>query len=389
MQLATTLVAVLIITGAQAQSLMSSEPGRPLWFLASDAAVLELQEPRNDMACTLTPLKPLLGFNYMFHTGYEVSVPRKQFYGSGNMLTILFRVIPENRKEDPVYFTQTISVPLLRDQRGQATLGGAFLAGRGKYHVDWLMRDRQERFCAHFWDFEAKVSAKDGRLIQAIEPDVVQPIESDLFAGEPSVVRQPGNRPLHVRVLLNLAPQDSVATVLSSADLEGPVGILRKINREVRIARYSLVACSLERRQVIHQQAPDHEIDLPGLGKAVESISFASVSVEQLARKNGYGDFLAKLITDPLEQDRPDAVILVSPSCGLELALSPEAVRLAEGLPVFYLNYDLDGYRFRVGDALGRVVKQLRGFAYTIAAPRDFVNVWPEIVARIGRIKVS
>src|SRR5256885_13095281 len=47
------------------------------------------------------------------------------------------------------------------DSKGDAYLRGNFDLGEGKYHVDWLMRDRNEHFCSSSWDVEAALPAKD------------------------------------------------------------------------------------------------------------------------------------------------------------------------------------------------------------------------------------
>ncbi|MEI9976158.1 MAG: hypothetical protein WDO73_31360 [Ignavibacteriota bacterium] len=51
-----------------------------------------------------------------------------------------------------------------RDEGGPAYLDGAFNVGEGKYHVDWLMRDRAERMCSFHWDSEANLPPKDKQM---------------------------------------------------------------------------------------------------------------------------------------------------------------------------------------------------------------------------------
>src|SRR2546426_363282 len=81
-------------------------------------------------------------------------------------------------------------------------------AGEGKYHVDWLMRDRSERVCSHSWDAEATLPAKDKQMALDIAAGAVQPAETEPFKQEPPVQRGP-NDPLNIKVVVNFAPQDS------------------------------------------------------------------------------------------------------------------------------------------------------------------------------------
>jgi hypothetical protein len=74
---------ILLITAltegtARAQSLIAStEPDEPVRPPAADAAVFELQEPRTDLACSVSSLKPELGFDFLFRGGYIIGNPMK------------------------------------------------------------------------------------------------------------------------------------------------------------------------------------------------------------------------------------------------------------------------------------------------------------------------
>src|SRR5580693_6214355 len=83
-------ISVILLTslGSSAQSLLpASSPGGMVRIFGSDAAILEARETRKDLPCTVTPNKPLLGFDLKFHSGYDVSIPLKDLAGSDNQLT--------------------------------------------------------------------------------------------------------------------------------------------------------------------------------------------------------------------------------------------------------------------------------------------------------------
>src|SRR5258708_5927282 len=122
-------------------------PGSVVRILNTDSAVLESQDVRHDLPCTVTPVKPILGFDLRFHAGYEVSIPLREVAGREDLLTTVFRVTPAGQKDAaPVYFSHHITVPAIEeDAKGNATLQGSFDVGEGNYHVDLLMRDRSEQ----------------------------------------------------------------------------------------------------------------------------------------------------------------------------------------------------------------------------------------------------
>src|SRR5215831_15927827 len=83
----------LLFAGARlipAQDLMPvSGPGGGVRLFNSDAAILEAEESRKDLPCTVTSVKPQLGFDLKFHAGYDVTVPLKDLAGSENQLTMV------------------------------------------------------------------------------------------------------------------------------------------------------------------------------------------------------------------------------------------------------------------------------------------------------------
>ena len=122
------LAGVLLLTSGvlSAQDLMpAASPGGMVRLFTTDAAILESQEARKDLPCTVTPSKPVLGFDLKFHTGYEVNVPLKELAGSENLLTMIFRVSPDGHPDDPIYFSQRVGVPAIEDdEHGPAYLQG-------------------------------------------------------------------------------------------------------------------------------------------------------------------------------------------------------------------------------------------------------------------------
>src|SRR5437867_8860023 len=133
-------LALMAAPGVQAQSrIEGSGPGALVRIFNTDSAVLEAQEPRKDLPCGVNPIKPQLGFDMKFHAGYEISIPLRELSGSEDLLTTIFRVTPDNKKDDPIYFSQRIGVPSIEpDAHGNAYLQGYYDVGEGKYHIDFL-----------------------------------------------------------------------------------------------------------------------------------------------------------------------------------------------------------------------------------------------------------
>lgn len=362
-------------------------------LMPSDAAILESQENRKDLPCTVTPDKPVLGFDLKFHENYEVTVPIKELVGTENQLTIVFRVTPENHR-DGTYFAEHFQVPAIgNDEGGPAYLNGTFNVGEGKYHIDLLMRDRAERMCSYHWDSEASLPPKDKQMALDIAPAGVQAMDPEIFKQEPPIQRDQKQTPLNVKIMVNFAPQDANGSALQPLDTRALLAMLRSIAREPRISRFSVVAYNMQQQKVFYREDHVSQIDFPALGKAVKSLRLGTVDLKHLIQKHSDTDFLAQLMTNEVKdpKDEIDALIFAGPKVMLDDSVSAETLKQLTDVkfPVFYMNYNANPQLNPWRDAIGNAVRVLKGSEYTISRPRDLFFAWTDIMGRIVKSKVG
>lgn len=367
-----------------AQMRMGS-PGSPVNLVGSDLAVLEAQEIRKEIDCTVTPGKPILGFDLRFHAGFTAKVPLREIAGSENSLNIVFRVTPVDRSREPVYFHQHYTVPKIdEDAGGDAFLEGVIDLGEGKYHIDWMMRDRTSSVCTFYWDSSAELQSKDRDLPMEIPAGVVEAAHFEQFTPEPDVPRVT-EASAKIKVLVNFAPQNPTAATMRPMDSIALVSILRRIMRQPEFGRFSIVAFNMQEQRVLYRQDSEQRIDFPALGEAFQSIKLGVVHSKQLQNKRAETEFLADLIQKEMSSDdRPDALIFAGPKVMLEQSIPEETLKpLAVDYPVFYLNYALDPQAIPWRDSISRAVRMFRGTEFTISRPRDLWYSFSEIVSRI------
>lgn len=384
----------LTLSSISAGQVLVRGPGAPATarMFPSDLAILEAGEPRKDLPCSVVNSKPLLGFDLRYHSGFEVSIPLRELVGAENLLTVLFRVTPSDPKGETVYMTQRIRVPSIEeDASGDAYLQGGFDIGEGKYHVDWLMRDRAERVCSSSWDFDAVLPSKDKQITLALTAGEIRAVDREQFRDEPPVARSSEEPPLNVKVLVNFAPQNARAATLQPLDTSALVSILRNISRDPRIGRFSLIAFNLQEQRVLYRQENADKIDFPALGDALQSLNLGTVDLKRLSQKNGDTDFLAGLIRQEVgtSGSSPDAVVFAGPKALLEENIPQESLRQIGELtyPVFYMNYNLYPQAVPWTDTISKAVKFLKGQEYTISRPRDLWYAVTEMVSRIAKWK--
>jgi hypothetical protein len=379
---------LLFCVTARAQAPLAGV-GTRVQLNGSDLAVLEAQEVRKDLACTVDPVKPALGFDLRFHGGYEINLPLHDVAGNENLLSILVRVTSDGRKDDPIYFTQRINVPKLPDDaKGDAVLGGLFDLGEGKYHVDLLMKDRSERVCSFYWDAEAALADRDKDIQPAIAPGAVERAEYEQFNEEPPVERAPG-KPLNIKMLVNFAPQNSSLSSLRPIDTLALVTVLRRLSREPQFGKFSVVAFNVQEQRVLYRQASAERIDFPALGRAIQGVEPGKVDLKQLSQKHGEVGFLADLIKKEIANDHPDAVIFAGPKVLLDDSVPEEELKpLATDVtyPVFYMNYNLNPQATPWKDAIGKAIRPFRGTEFSISRPRDLWFAVSEVVSRIVKL---
>ncbi len=373
-------------------ALTGSGPGTAVRIFNTDMAVLEAGEPRKDLPCSVINNKPVLGFDLRHHAGYEVSVPLRELAGSENLLTILFRVSTEDHRDEPLYFTQRIRVPVIEeDAKGDAFLQGTFDVGEGKYHVDWLMRDRAERVCSSYWDMEAVLPPKDKEIGLVMAAGSIQPADREQFKEEPPVMRKQDEPPLNIKVLINFAPQNSHSATLQPLDTSALVSILRSIAREPRIGKFTVIAFNLQEQKVVYRAENAERIDFPALGESLSALNLGTVDLKRLSQKHGDTEFLTDLIRREITSasDTIDAVVFAGPKAMLEENVPQESLKEIGSLnyPVFYMNYNLYPQAVPWNDSIGKAVKFLKGYEYTISRPRDLWFAVSEMVTRIVKLK--
>jgi hypothetical protein len=336
-------------------------------------------------------VKPILGFDLRFHSGFDIVLPLRELAGDGDNLTIIFRVTSALAPDSPFYFTQKYNVPEIEtDAKGDAFLQGGFDVGEGDYHVDWMMRDRQERVCSSNWDVTAALAGKDQGMKLAITPATIASSDAEFFKQDPPVERVSSDQAYKVKVLINFAPQQSFASTMLPVDLSALTSILRNISRDPMIGKFSVVAFNMNEQRVVYRQDDSDQIDFPELGKALGSLKLGMVDYKKLSDPHSGSQFLTTFIGDELRDNHSDAVIFAGPKVNLDDNSALDNLRDLSNVsyPVFYMNYNLSPQQDPWRDTIGALVKRLKGFQYTITRPRDLWTSWSDIMGHISKLKL-
>jgi hypothetical protein len=384
-------LAFLTVMPSWSQMMMQAEsPGERIRLLPMDATVLDDDENRKELPCSVKPLAPKLGFDLRFHSGFEAIVPYRDL-SQTNRLTVIFRVTPEEHPGEPIYFDERWTVPQVEeDTPGLGEVHGGFILGPGKYHIEWLMRDRHERFCSARWKLSADTRGRDNAVEVAVNSGTVIPESAEPFANE-VVVKRPAEHALKVLVFLHIAPGTAGTADTRAEDNAALISIVRNIAREPRIGAYSIVAFNLEQNQILYRGRSSPQVDFHALGSAMNKLKPGIVDVRNILHGASGADLLGEIVDDEMTNERPDAVIFVGQRTATDRLHphSPTIKPKAPDCPVFYLNYNANPFPITSTDSIGSIVKLWKGFEYTISKPRDVFTAWAAVMREISKRRTS
>jgi hypothetical protein len=354
-------------------------------IIGSDLAVLEAKEKRQDLECRVKPEKTFVGFDLRFHSNYDVEMPLREMEGTGNVLSILFRVAPTDKPNDAVYFSQRIRVPEVgEDAKGDALLQGGFDIGEGKYTVDWLMRDASERVCSDTWEVEAALERGERDIQPSIAAGAIDASPVTDFVAEPGASKPAEG--LKLKILMNFAPQRALASALRPIDTSALTSMLRTLVRDTRIGKLTLVAFNLNEEKVLYRQDKGDQVNFPALGESLNKLNLGTIELRQLMDKTSSTRFLGDLIEQEVGgAGDADAIVFAGPKAMLDEKVPGDQLKplAADAPPLFYLNYAANPFQTPWRDTIGQAVKALHGVEYTISRPRDLWTAVSEMIDRV------
>jgi len=345
----------------------------------SDAAAQPATEP---LDCKVRVFEPRLDFEFRFFTGYQVAIPTKQLRGPERPVIARLRVTPlEPAQPEPAELTTEGSLPRIPERAGgEVFIDGSFAIGPGRYQVEWLILDSLDRSCTLTWEVEAKLDKRDRNVKLRLQPGEVSDSRLALFRPETAQADPDVGRPLRVKVLLNLDVWNRRRASVRLFEFLPRLAALRAISRHPRVGEVALVAFSVDEQQVYLRHGLQKRFDFPGLRPAIDAISPAMVSIEQLG-KGKSRDFLTELLLAELPGDEEvDAYVLIGPDP--QFAGKADKSQLAAigplAAPTLYLNFVRAPWK----GLLASAAKAVGGDQIRYRSPRELAEALSELVER-------
>ena len=342
------------------------------------------------LRCTISPVRPTLSFDFHFHTGYTIEFPLAQFFGSGHGLNIHARVTPEGRA--PVYLTHTNALPEVPDSRLDGQTAGSFVVGEGKYAVEVLVEDDQQRFCRGTWQIQARRTASERQLKPTSPSGAVE----ELSGSQPlPPASNSSPRIARLTVLVHAAPLSPNLSQLQPDDVQRLADSLSSLLRELPARRVRLIAFNLDQRAVIFRKDGFEANQRAELTAALNHLQLGLFDYRVMRERPKPMALLLGLVQTELRDTKPpDALILLGPPSRMrdDVPADLPGGRAAASPPVFSLQYRVSRPLLpgRGGDAAANVGRARSGQALSNPVPIEApipTGIEDSIERLVGRLK--
>lgn len=339
------------------------------------------QQAVEPLDCKVRVFEPRLDFEFRFFSGYQVAIPTKQLRGPERPVIARLRITPIEPVAEPAELTTEGKLPRIGErERGEVFIDGSFAVGPGRYQVEWIILDALDRTCRLSWEVEAALKKRDADVKLRLKPGDVADSRLALFRPERTQTDPEAGRPLRVKVLLNLDVWSRRRAGVRLFEFLPRLAALRAISRHPRVSEVALVAFSVDEQQVYLRHGLRDGFDFRGLRPAIDSISPAMVSIEQLG-KGKSRDFLTNLLLSELPGDEDvDAFVFLGPDP--QFAGKADKDELAKigslAAPALYLNFVRAPWK----GLLSSAAKAVGGDQIRYRNPRELAEALAELVER-------
>ena len=377
-------VPLLVVQGMHAQSLI--EPARVTPQLRGAFHVSPVE---GLLRCDITPVQPMLDFQFRFQTGYSINVPMDQYLGPKHGWVIVTRVTPPGG-QPPSYLVARVRLPEVPRTNVKIDTFGGFLVGAGRYHVEWVMFDDTDRACRKEWNIEAKLKHGEGNVKLDILPGAVSDFSGK---GLPLQTRSRDDAPpFRLTILLHAAPISPRRTSLRNVDRILLMSTLASLTGAVPALSVRLEVFNLDKQQIVFNQDNFTLESLGRVSQALNDMELDAIDYRTLQKPGGHVDLLSDLINRELQSPKPsDAVVFLGPASRYLDAMPSSALNAAATkLRFFYFQYR--PLRMRgpmLPDSITHAIERVKGRLIHITSPADFANAIAQLERAAATARIS
>lgn len=343
----------------------------------------------NSLKCWLERWNPALDFAFRFVTGYVTYCRLSQFEGKETALVTYTRVTPEGKA--PELFRTIQRVPAISAEMVQTIGGdlgklkndigisGAFALGEGKYRIELVLKDNQNRTYRRKWQLRVAASRSQRGVALAIKPLSAESVEQIYW----QTVSPKGEGRLRLTIFLDASPLNPQQSSLRAWDRAFLLETVFSVLRQTPHKTVHLVAFSLEQQRELFRSDDFKGAAFRDLSHALEELELSSISVNALKRRDS-PQFLVTLADQELASGRCDAIIFLGPNTRMDTEVSEGALtrETPSSPPFFYFEY-FPWVGGDLPDSIAWLVKSAGGKVFVIHSPAQFDDSIDKMLSRL------
>jgi len=340
--------------------------------------IFERPAPKATLACEIDKLSPRLGFSLMHWSGFNLSIPLKQFPGEGipPEFGIAIEITPKGG--NPAYLGERFlfqKPPAGRPLPKDAAIGytGGYYLGPGDYNVRVFASDNRNNECRKEWSLSVKAPKPAGRL----EPNQIIAVGDERWRG----LNKDGP-PYRLTIVIEAAPLFPRRNMvrLSSYDRSVLLTSLTALLDQTKATAANVIAVDARNRKIIYTSNGFNRRELARLGRAVAEVNLGVVSLETLKGPNetAFMETVLEKLQTPAANS--DAVVFLGPVWGWYGKVTPRIRELAQTLP----NPHFLGVTRIAGlpdNLVAQVVRAGNGSVKRLLSPNDFAKAIEKVSA--------
>jgi len=332
------------------------------------------------MHCEVTPVPARLSFSFRFQTGYVVRMPLKQYAGPGHHWNILMRVTPTAGGE-PFFLGSYSRLRNVPKTNGQSEFGGVYQVGEGRYRVDWMLADDQNRTCRKSWKVEAKLDAHERGLKLGMAANTAGPLTYRRWSPQSD---DTDVNPLgRLTVLLHAAPLYPRSTRFRIQDRLMLVSSLASLLESLPARSVRVVVFNLDQQKELFREDDLTPDSFDQVAQSTSNLQLQVVDYRVLQNRRGHISLLADLIKQELEAAQPsDKVIFLGPPSRFYDKLPDASLdqHAATAPQFFYFQYKpYWGREADFPDSVAMAIKKVKGKTMLIHSPDEFARAIKEV----------
>ena len=340
------------------------------------------------LACDVTPIKPALNFSFRYQAGYSVSVPMKQYFGSGHSWTTLIQITPQAEGKRPVYLVSQASLPNIPKTNVESRSGGAYLLGEGAYDVRWMLVDNSNRVCRKSWRVEVRRARSESKVRVSMPADTVW--EIGLRGSRQLPTATDDAAPMRLTIFLHTAPMFARRTRMRGNDQITLLSTVSALLERLPAKYVRLVLFNLDKQKELYRKDDFQLRDMYQVYESMSNIELGLVDYQVLQNRMGHVDLLSDLVNRELaEAQQSDLVLFLGPTTRFLDRMPNELVEKPAGLGPHFYYFQLVPGPFQqdamLTDSIKSTLSRVGGKTLVIHNPGEFAKAI-ERVEKLPRI---